>query len=109
MSDSPLSHQTVTVEQPTTFHTESGLQQEEALSSATAEVSHCHYVSVSEPQTYLNTEDCLHLNTPAEEGQTVSSTAHCTDDFYVSVCQPSTYTDTDIIGIYGSSHSTHTI
>lgn len=101
LSDTPLSHQTVTVEQPTTFHTESGLlQQEGALTSATAEVRHCHYVSVSQPQTYHNTEDCLELDTSAE-GLRISSTSHCTDDFYVSVCQPSTYSDLGIqIHIY---------
>ena len=93
MSDSPMSHQTVTVEQPTTFHTESGLQHQqgeeggEALSSARAEVEQWDYVSVSQPQTFHNTEDCL------QPPQPVSASAHCTDDFYVSVCQPSTYTD----------------
>jgi len=109
MSDTPLSHQTVTVEQPTTFHTESGLaQQVGPLSSARAEVSQdpqceawyerqCHYVSVTEPQTFLNTEDCLLLD-PGPEGQRISSTDHCTDDFYVSVSQPSTFTDIDTTG-----------
>ena len=54
----------------------------------------CHYVSVTEPQTFLNTEDCLLLD-PGPEGQRISSTDHCTDDFYVSVSQPSTFTDSD--------------
>ena len=94
MSDSPLSHQTVTVEQPTTFHTESGLQHHqqegeegETLISARAEVEQWEYLSVSQPQTFHSTEDCLQVP------QAISASAHCTDDFYVSVCQPSTYTD----------------
>ena len=73
-------------------------QEEGAESSARCSdwsVRQCHYVSVTEPQTYHNTEDCSHLNT-GPEGQRIFSTDHCTDDFYVSVSQPSTYTDIDI-------------
>ena len=93
MSDTPLSHQTVTVEQPTPFHTEAGLSHSGPVTEARAEVSSSSqqdcYLRVTQPQTYQS--DLSDILTSGEVGLGLLST-HRTE-FYVSVSQPQTYTE----------------
>ena len=89
MSDLPQTHQTVTVEQPTTFQTESGLPLTADLLSATAEMrsekeEDC-YLSVTEQQT-CHYEDSLEVN------------GHGKDDFYIRLSEPVTFIQEDNCG-----------